>query len=188
MARSYVGGTSLSWTLKQSQKALWTISFTLFSKLEANGKKSKYHCLRTSPLKILQLPTEFIIRPYQYGPFCVLAPAYFFISPAATTFSARSAHSPQLRDPQRTMLDSTQLHLHIMLCLLAQSCPPLWDPMDCSPLGSFVHEDSPSKNTGLGCHAFLQGIFPTQGLNPGLPHRRRILYRLSHQGSPGGLL
>jgi len=40
MARSYVGGTSLSWTLKQSQKALWTISFTLFSKLEANGKKA----------------------------------------------------------------------------------------------------------------------------------------------------
>ena len=116
--------------------------------------------------------------------FCVLAPAYFFISPAATTFSARSAHSPQLRDPQRTMLDSTQLHLHIMLCLLAQSCPPLWDPMDCSPLGSFVHEDSPSKNTGLGCHAFLQGIFPTQGWKPGLLCCGLILYHLSHQGSP----
>ena len=39
------------------------------------------------------------------------------------------------------------------------------DPMDCSPLGSSVHGDSPGKNTGVGCHALLQGIFPTQGSN-----------------------
>ena len=50
--------------------------------------------------------------------------------------------------------------------------------------GSSVHGDSPGKDTGLGCHALLQGIFPTQGLNPALPHFTRILYRLSHQGSP----
>ena len=36
----------------------------------------------------------------------------------------------------------------------------------------------------MGCHPLLQGIFPTQGSNPGLPHRRPILYHLSHQGSP----
>ena len=36
----------------------------------------------------------------------------------------------------------------------------------------------------MGCHALLQGIFPTWGSNPGLPHCRRILYHLSHQGSP----
>ena len=53
----------------------------------------------------------------------------------------------------------------------------------CSLPGSLVHRDSPGKNTGVGCHALLQGIFPTQGLNPGLPHCRRILYHLSHQGS-----
>ena len=41
-----------------------------------------------------------------------------------------------------------------------------------------------AKNTGVGCHALLQGIFPTQGLNPGLPHCRRILYHLSHQENP----
>ena len=57
-------------------------------------------------------------------------------------------------------------------------------PMDCSPSGSFVHGDSPGKNTGVGCHAFLQGIFLAQGSNPGLPHCRQILYQLSHQGSP----
>ena len=40
------------------------------------------------------------------------------------------------------------------------------------------------KNTGVGCHALLQGIFPTQGSNSGLPHCRQILYCLSHQESP----
>ena len=71
-----------------------------------------------------------------------------------------------------------------MLCLVTQSCPTLWDPMDCSPLGSSVHGDSPGKNTRVGFHALLQGIFTTQGLNPGFPHCRRILYCLSHKGSP----
>ena len=36
----------------------------------------------------------------------------------------------------------------------------------------------------VGCHALLQGIIPTQGSNPRLPHRRQILYCLSHQRSP----
>ena len=40
--------------------------------------------------------------------------------------------------------------------------------------------DSPGKNTGVGCHFLLQGIFLTQGLNPGLPHGRLMLYPLSH--------
>ena len=41
-------------------------------------------------------------------------------------------------------------------------------------------------NTGVGCHFLLQGIFLTQGLNPGLLHCRQMLYRLSYQGSPKG--
>ena len=45
------------------------------------------------------------------------------------------------------------------------------------------HWNYSGKNIGVGCHALLQGIFPTQGLNPGLPHCRQILYHLSHQGS-----
>ena len=51
--------------------------------------------------------------------------------------------------------------------------------MDCSVLGSSVH----GKNTGMGCHFLLQGIFPTQGSNLALLHCRQILYHLSHQGS-----
>ena len=42
----------------------------------------------------------------------------------------------------------------------------------------------PDKNTGAGCHFLLQGIFPTQVSNLGLPLYRQMLYRLSHQGSP----
>ena len=66
-----------------------------------------------------------------------------------------------------------------MLCLVTQACPPLYDPMDCSPLGSSVHGGSPGRNTGVGCHAFLQGIVPTQWLNPGLPHCRWIHCRMN---------
>ena len=40
------------------------------------------------------------------------------------------------------------------------------NPMDCSPPGSFVHGIFSGKNTGVGCHFLLQGIFPTQGSNP----------------------
>ena len=67
---------------------------------------------------------------------------------------------------------------------LLQSCPTLWDPIYCDLPGSSVHGDSPGKNTAVGCHVLLQGIFLTQGLNPGLPHCRQILYHLSHEGSP----
>ena len=51
-------------------------------------------------------------------------------------------------------------------------CPTLRDLMDCSPPRFTVHGDSSGKNAGVGCHALLQGIFPAQGLNPGLPHCR----------------
>ena len=66
-----------------------------------------------------------------------------------------------------------------VLCLVTQSCPTLCDLLDCNPPGSSVRGDSPGKNTGVGCRALLQGIFPIQGSNPGLPHCRW----LSHQGS-----
>ena len=68
-------------------------------------------------------------------------------------------------------------NLHIVLCvcacLVTQSCLTC-DPMDCSPPGTAVHGDSPGKNTGGGCHALLQGIFPIQGLNSGPLHWRQI--------------
>ena len=71
-----------------------------------------------------------------------------------------------------------------ILCSVPQWCLTLCDPMDCSPPGSSVHADSPGKNAGVGCHALLQGIVQTQGLNPGPQHCKQILYHLSHQESP----
>ena len=69
---------------------------------------------------------------------------------------------------------------------VAQSCRTLCNPMDCSPSGFSVHGDSPGQNTGVGSCFLLQGIFPTQGSNPGLLHCRRILYCLSRQESHQG--
>ena len=70
-----------------------------------------------------------------------------------------------------------------MLCLVTQSCPTLCDLMDCSAPGSSVLGDSPGKNTGEGCHALHQGIFPIQGSNPDLPHCRQILTIWATRGS-----
>ena len=53
------------------------------------------------------------------------------------------------------------VHAHAKLL---QLCLALCNPMDCKPPGSSVH-GSPGKNTGMGCHSLLQGIFPTQGWN-----------------------
>ena len=96
------------------------------------------------------------------------------------------AHPPRmtikglpLRGHTRPM--QLSLHVHVETCSegrtfrsyytrakLLQRCPTLCDPIDCSPPGSSVHGDSPGKSTGVGCHALLRGIFPTQGSNPGL--------------------
>ena len=51
---------------------------------------------------------------------------------------------------------------------LLQSCLTLCDAVDCNPPGSSVDGDSLGKNTEVGCHLLLQGIFPTQGSNLGL--------------------
>ena len=66
---------------------------------------------------------------------------------------------------------------------VAQLCPTLWEPMDSPWATRILHPwDFPGKSTGVGCHFLLQGIFPTQELNPGLLYYRQMLYPLSHQG------
>ena len=64
-----------------------------------------------------------------------------------------------------------------MVVKVAQSCPTLCDPMDCSPW------NSQGQNTDVGSLSLLQGI-PNQWSNPGLLHCRWILYQLNHKGSP----
>ena len=60
---------------------------------------------------------------------------------------------------------------------VTQLCLIFYNPMDCSPW------NSPGQNTGGGSLSLLQGIFPTQGSNPGLLHCKWILCLLSHKGS-----
>ena len=74
-----------------------------------------------------------------------------------------------------------------VLCCAEHSCsvvPYSFRSHDYIRLGSSVLGDSPGQNTRVGCYALFQGIFPTQGWNLGLLHRRRILYHLSHEVSP----
>ena len=67
--------------------------------------------------------------------------------------------------------------------LVAKLCPALVTPWTVACQG-FCLWDSLGKSTGVGCHFLLQGIFPTQESNPGLLHCRKILYQLSHNGTP----
>ena len=73
-------------------------------------------------------------------------------------------------------------HLHYLGSQKSESRSVVSDSLRLRGLYSLWN--SPSQNTGVGSHSFLQGIFPIQGLNPGLPHFREILYQLSHKGSP----
>ena len=72
--------------------------------------------------------------------------------------------------------DSAYMEIHSVFCsslcsmLSCFSRIRLCDSMGCSPPGSSVHGDSPGKNTGVGCHALLQGIFLTQRWNLRLLH------------------
>ena len=69
----------------------------------------------------------------------------------------------------------------VCVCVL---CLTLLQPHGCSLAMFLCLWDFPCKNTGVDCHSLLQGIFLTQGTNPGLLHCRQILYHPNHQGSP----
>ena len=66
--------------------------------------------------------------------------------------------------------------------LATKSCPTLVTSRTVACL--LCPWDFPGKNTGVGCHALFQGIFPTQESNQGLLHCRQIIYQLSYEASP----
>ena len=70
-------------------------------------------------------------------------------------------------------------------CFGSVSCPS-WHMSSSLGVGTFFYSpwNSLGQNTGVGSLSLLQGIFPTQRFNPGLPHSMWILYQLSHKGSP----
>ena len=76
----------------------------------------------------------------------------------------------------------------VCVCVCARACACLvtfnsFRPHGLWPTKLLCPRDSPGMNTRVGSRSLLEGIFPTQGLNLGLLHCRRILYHLSHQGS-----
>ena len=73
------------------------------------------------------------------------------------------------------------LEIYVCMCS-SSSCVCFFDTPWTIARQAPLPWNSPGKNTGVDCHSLLQGIFPTQGLNLGLPHGRHILYCLSHQG------
>ena len=92
------------------------------------------------------------------------------------TFSSKSSGPEQDHVTSSFLM---QIIIHDSLCLVAQLCPTLCNPTDCSLPGSSVHGDSPAKNTGVGCHALL-----TQGSNPSLLHCRQNLLLSEPPGKP----
>ena len=138
-------------------------------------------------------------NPLQY--FCLENPMVGFSERLHFHFSL-SMESPQsnmskrgcisMRAPKgKWSIRSSSLSYDLDMCMcvkvkakVAQLCPTLCDPMDCSFIGFYVHGDSPGKKTGGGSHSFLHRVFSTQGSNLGLPHGRQILYCLSHRGNP----
>ena len=87
-----------------------------------------------------------------------------------------------LREPQ-----TLSLPWEVRTSYQSVSCsvmPDSLQPHGLQPTRILCPWDFPGKDSGVGCHFLLQGIFPTQGLNPGLLHCREILYQLSYKGSP----
>ena len=82
-----------------------------------------------------------------------------------------------------TIFTVVKIYKVAVLYLITQSHPTLCNPMDYSPPGFSLHGIPQAINTGVGWHALLQGIVPTQRSNPSLPRCWQILYCLSHQAA-----
>ena len=104
--------------------------------------------------------------------------------PYTTTGKTRfKEYYEELYAPEFDNLDN----LPKLCCLVAQLYLTLCDPIDWEPARLLCPGDFPGKNTGVGCHALLQGIFPTQGLSPCLSHLQ-VLYHKHHLGSSWNII
>ena len=72
----------------------------------------------------------------------------------------------------------------VCVCVTCSVVANSLQPHGLQPTRLLCPRDFPDKDTGVGCHFLFQGIFPTQGSNPGLLHCRQILYQLSYKGDP----
>ena len=111
-------------------------------------------------------------------------------APLSMGFSRQEHWSGLPCSPPGDLPDPGMETASFMSSALAGSSLPLAPPgksyglFSLPPHGLYSPWNSPGQNAGVGSLSLLQGICPTQGLNPGLPHCRRILYQLSHKRSP----
>ena len=88
---------------------------------------------------------------------------------------------PKTQDPGHSNIKAST----VLCCAWSLSCVQCFvTPWTVAHQAPLFMEISPGKNIGVGCHALLQGMFPTQGSNPGLSHCSWLFYQLSHEGSP----
>ena len=132
------------------------------------------------------------VPPCFKGPHKV--PDHFFSTPYRNSFTklcfsplclqrVNIRRAPLSRLPAASVgLSLVLFHTALGVCLVAQLCPTLYSPVDCSPPGSSVCGVLQTRRLEWVAMPSSKGIFPTQGSNPGLPHCRWILYCLSHQG------
>ena len=110
----------------------------------------------------------------------VMSRGYPLVLRAGFSYKSRQSEHPHYCPLYHTS-PVCMCHIGVMRWRLINQ---FWWSHGLQPARLFCPWNSPAKNTGVGCHALLQGIFPTQGSNLGLPHCRQILSCLSHQGSP----
>ena len=130
----------------------------------------------------IQFSVLYIQQDVVVYPFCIVK-----LTSANPSLPAHHASSSfvLLGNHKSVLCESVSVSCVCVCMLVVQSCLTLCSLMDCSPARLLCLQNSPGKNSEVSCHALLQGIFLTQGLNLGLPHCRQFLYLLSHQGSPG---
>ena len=147
------------------------LNFSLGFSKGKKGKKPQYHF----PVACwAPLPMKFSRQAYCRGLPCLPRGdlPHPGIKPAPLASPAQQLGSLPLAP-----LGNPYMHMYVKV-KVPQSCPTL------RPCGLYSPWDSPGQNAGVGSLSLLQGIFPTQGLNPGLQHCRWILYHLSFKGSP----
>ena len=185
--------------MSDSLQPLWTVPTKLLSM-----RFSRHECWRGLPFPPLgELPDPGIeaASPELAGEFFTTEPHGKPLDTCTHTHTAMTTWRPSEKvptwKPRREVSGRTQTCWHLSLgCLFSKIVRKYvvvvgslsrvwlfaspWTLVGQAPLSMGF----PSKNTGMGCHFLLQGIFPPQGSNLDLLHCRQTLYHLSYQGSP----
>ena len=110
----------------------------------------------------------------------------FLLASFKNTLADQSSSTPDVWEATFSWEERQEANIPRNQCIVIISCAKICVKFaqSCPTLCDLTHPwNSPGQNTGVGSLSLRQGIFPTQGSNPGLPHGRRILYQLSHKGS-----